>query len=293
MPTRLTLFVSVTTDPGDRSAAAPHSGGWTESWYCQKDGFQDVSFFQSWGNSRASILAGEATVTGYRQQAFTISGNRLLPGGAASGPLNVPGSYPKDLDVPQAALMVNFSLAGQPQQIRHRLAAIPDSQVTMGEYQPDQVFKGMMTKYINAALQGFGLGAVLGAVVHDLNQQDVRVVSIIPVAGTPTATLVTSAATGTQPGGWIRLHRVRDDNGNPISGAFVVQATQPTQGGMQSYTLGGYTTSQSVTTANGLARNDLLITSPIVAGTVNRIVVRRIGRPFVQYRGRRSARPRV
>ena len=285
--------MAVTTDPSDRTAASPHSGGWSESFYTQSGGFQDLDFFQAWANQRAQLLAGECSVVGFRQQNYTISGNKLLPGGAASGHLNYPGTWPKDLDVPQAALMVNFTVGGQPQTIRHRLAGVPDSQVTFGEWQPDPQYRGAVTKYISAVMVGFGVGAPLAAVTHDLAQQEVRVNSITPLQDGNTATLVTSGATGTVPGGYIRLHRVRDDDGLPVSGAFLVNATQAVGQGQQSYTIAGYLTAQKVTQPNGLARNDLLVVNGITAGVPNRIVVRKIGRPFEQYRGRRSRRPKV
>lgn len=275
MPIRIALLISVTTDPADRFSASPHSGGWSESFWFPGNAFVPLKVFQLWGQSRANLLAGECTVTGYRQQLFTISGNKLLPGGSASGVLNYPGSYPTDLNAPQDSLMVNFTVSGQPNNIRHRLAGLPDSQVSQGEYQPTTAYKTSITNYMNGVINnGFQ------AVTRDLTQPDARVKSI---AGD---VLTTLTATGAAPGDYVILRRVRDVNGDPVSGSFLVETVTPNADGTFAYAL--YGLSATVSTPNGTARKDLLVINNILTGQPNRLVVRKIGRPFVQYRGRRS-----
>lgn len=290
MTIRATLFFGVTTNPNDRNAASPHSGGWSESIYLIGNAFADIGFLMQWANTRATLLAGECSVIGYRQQMFTVTGNKMLPGGAGSGTLNYPGNYPNDLDVPQASLMCNLQVATQPQTIRQRLAGMPDSMVTYGEYQPTDAYKGSVTKYLNFLSNKLALAFTIGAVTHDLTQPSVRLLSINPVAGATTATVITDAPTGTIPGGWIRFHRVRDVAGLPVSGSFVVTQTAALANGQQTYTIAGYLSGQTVVAPNGLARNDVLVINPLMSGKPNRVVVRKVGRPFVQYRGRRSKR---
>jgi hypothetical protein len=288
MPIRASLLLAITTDPQDREQATPHSGGWSESFYVNGSTVIERDFFAAWANARASLLAGECSVVGYRQQLYSVAGNKLFPGGSAGGTLNVPGGFPMDMDVPQAALMLNFTVASQPHTIRQRLAGMPDSQVMYGEYQPSPAYKGQVTKYVNGCVDGFGKGGGFAAITHDLTQREIRVVSITPVANPPSAVLVTAGATGAVNGDYIRLHRVRDDDGIPVSGSFMVTATAALPNGQQQYTLAGYQTGQVVVVPNGLARMDVLVVNQITGGNVNRVVVRKVGRPFVSYRGRRS-----
>lgn len=276
MPVRITLLLSVTTNPPDTTTAAAHSGGWSESFYSSGSSFLPPSFFQTWGQQRAGCLSGEASIIGYRQQLVTISGNKLLPGGSAAGTLLYPGVATNDLNAPQDALMINFTVGGQPQNLRHRLAALPDSQVENGEYQPNAAYKGAITKYINLIA-----GGQFSAIVRDLTQPDARVVSLIG------GVLTTQSATGAIVGQYIRLRRVKDNAGNPVEGTFLVMAAGGGGGAPSTYTLFPAPT-QTVNTPNGTARLDLLVNPTITGGTPNRLVIRKIGRPFVQYRGRRS-----
>lgn len=278
MPLRVTILLAVTTDPTDKVAASPHSGGWSESFHMNSSLFVDRSIFTKWASARANILAGECSIIGFRQQLVTISGNKLLPGGSGAGTLNVPGAYATDMNAPQDALMLNFGLTGQPTQVRIRLAGLPDSQVARGEYQPQSSMKAQVTNYINQVI-----GSGFGSIVRDLTVPDAR------VKGYVGGVLTTLTATGALAGQYIRLRRVRDDNGRPVEGAFLVTAVVANADGTTSYTLFGGPGS-TVTRPNGTARHDLLAFATLLNGTPNRLVVRKVGRPFVQYRGRRSKR---
>lgn len=278
MPVRITLLFSVTTAPGDPTSASAHSGGWSESFYIPGSTFAALPFFQSWAGQRATLLSGLASVIGFRQQLYTIAGNKLLPGGSGSGSFLFPGSWPADLNAPQDSLMLNFQVAGQPSNLRHRLPGLPDSQVTQGEYQPGTTFKTNLTKYINLIADG-----QFSAVVRDLTQPDARVRSLNG------GVLVTNTTTGAIVGQYIRFRRVKDANDDPVEGAFLVTAIVNNADGSVSYTLFD-PPSQTVSTPNGTARLDLLVSANITGGNPNRLVVRKIGRPFVQYRGRRSKR---
>lgn len=278
MPVKVTLLLAVTTNPTDPTSASAHSGGWSEGFYIPGSAFAVPAFFQAWAQGRALLLSGLASIIGYRQQLVTISGNKLLPGGTAAGTLLYPGSFLGDLNAPQDALMLNFQLAGQPSNLRHRLAALPDTQVSVGEYQPTALYKGNVTKYTNLISSG-----LFGAIVRDLTQPDARVRSLTAGA------LTTNTSTGAIVGQYLRFRRVKDSSGNPVEGAFLVTALVNNADGSVTYTLFD-PPAQTVTTPNGTVRTDLLVFANIIGGVVNRLVVRKIGRPFVQYRGRRSKR---
>lgn len=291
MPVKLTLLISVTTDPTNRAAAAAHSGGWSESFYWQQNTFLQQGDFQLWANARATLLAAECSVTGYRQQNFTIQGNRLLPGGGATGVVLAPGTMGANVGPPQSSLMVSFTITGQPQSVRHKLAGLPESMISNGEYQPTPAFAANVTKYISFVTGNTQNSPFKAAgITRDLTQPSCQVSSIVPGADN-TAVITTLSPTGTAVGGFIRLHRVKDTAGDPVIGVWPVTVVTPGAGTMVAYTVTGYLTAQAVTKPNGLARNDLLVVNSLAGGTPNRLVVRKIGRPFVQYRGRRSKRP--
>lgn len=279
MPVRITLLMQVATDPTDRSTASPHIGGWSESFYFPGTKFPDISIIQGWGKFRAAMLAGECSVVGYRQQLYTINKNKLLPGGSASGSFLFPGVFVSDLNAPQDSLMMNWILAGQPQTIRTKMPGLPDSQVSSGEYQPTKLFAQAVLSYIQYVTVNQFSG-----VSRDLTQPDCRVKSF--TAGS----LTTLSATGAVPGDYIRFRRVKDDNNNPVEGTYLVQTVVNNADSTVTYTLFG-TPPQTVSRPNGTCRRDVLVNPGIIGGTANRLVIRKVGRPFQQYRGRRSKRP--
>ena len=119
------------------------------------------------------------------------------------------------------------------------------------------------------------------------NNPESRVVSITsadPV--THASVIITQSATGAAVGDYIILRRVRDDDGIPVQGSYLVSAIGAS-GGFTAYTVANGPT-QTVTTPNGTARTDKLVLATYTGGQPNRLVARKVGRPFQQYRGRRS-----
>ena len=288
MPLRCTLLLSVTTQPSDRVAASPHSGGWSESFYRLTDAPVSQQQMQRWASARAALMSGLASVTGWRQQVVTISGNRLLPGGASSGTLNVPGAWGTSLNAPQDSLMVYYTVANHPGTVRAKLAALPDSVVLQGEYQPDVVFKRDLTHYFTHIVRD----QQFAAITRDLSVTTARVLSIqpgVPAAGQ--ATITVSGAIVSE-GEYLITHRVRDDSGQPVSGSWYVRTVVEATGTIGVYVVDGYQAGK-VGVPNGLARVDRLIANVLTGGNPGRLSVRKIGRPTVGYRGRRSKRPKT
>lgn len=278
MPVRQTLLFAVTTVAKDPTQAAPHSGGWSESFYVGGSGFTDITVFKKWASSRAVLLSGLASVIGYRQQLYTISGNKLLPGGSGGGQFFYPGNYAGDLNAPQDSLQLNFVVNTQPNSIRHRIAAVPDTIISGGEYNGDTTYQGYLSTYFSVVI-GFGFGAI----TRDLTRPDATVRSI---SG---GVITTNTATGAALNQYIRLRRVKDSLGRPVEGTFLVAAIVNNADGSVAYTVIDPPT-QTVTTPNGTARLDLLVFNTFSSANVGRLVVRKVGRPFAAYRGRRSKR---
>lgn len=273
---RQTLLMALTTDPQNRAVAAPHSGGWSESFYIAGTTPLPLTPLLVLANARAALLATECTIVGYRSQLVTIAGNRLLPGGTGGGSLNVPGGTGNSIGAVQSALMVNLQLNGQPTTVRHRLAGMPDNNVVFGEYGGNNPYPGGLTKWFTV-LQTYGAGGI----VRDITgNPEARVVSL---AG---GILTTQSTTGAAVNDFIILRRVRDENGLPVIGSYMVTAIANVGGTFQ-YTLQN-PPAQTVVKPNGTCRKDALTFAAYASYTVGRVVSRKIGRPFQQYRGRRS-----
>lgn len=273
---RQTLLMQVTTDPQNRAVSAPHSGGWSESFYIAGTTPITGKLLNNLATQRANLLASECTIVGYRSQLVTISGNRLLPGGTGGGSLNFPGGGGGNIGGVENSLMVNFTLNGQPTTVRHRLAGLPDIQVVFGEYAGNVPYPNALNVYLGALTD---VGA--GGIVRDISgNPEARVVSL---AG---AVLTTQSTTGAAVGDYIILRRVRDENGDPVTGSYLVSAAAVV-GGMFTYTLLN-PPGQTVTKPNGTCRRDVLTFASYTGLNVGRLVYRKIGRPFQQYRGRRS-----
>jgi len=272
MPTRLTNIFQVTTAPSNLQLARQHTGGWSESFWTNltPSAYNPIWAFAQ--QKRALLLPASAAIVGYRTQEYTISGNKLLPGGATSGRQNLPGSSSRVADLPQVSLMLNCTTSSSPNTSRMILRGIPDDVMEGGEYQPNAQFQSAVTQYINSMI-GFNFGFV----GRDLTQASVRVLKIA-------ANLITVdqiPGTGLNIGDFIRLHRVYDDVNNPVKGAFPVTAIA-----------GNVLTVQgldaTLTAPSGTLRRDLLMLFNYRAMQPIRAVVKKVGRPFEQYRGRRS-----
>ena len=275
MPYRMTVLYTVTTNPTNRGFANPHSGGWSESFWTNANQSGAIAFVNAIAQNRASTLPSQASAFGYRVQNFTIVGNKLLPGGAVTGKVQFAGNATYSTDVPQMALMVNFSTSGGINNTRPVLRCLPDSVVSGGEYQPDQGFNNLMAAYLNFISIANGVGWV----GRDLSLGSVRVIAFN--AGVLT---VSAAIPGVGVGDFVRLNRVYSTLGFPVKGAYQVTAINGVN-----YTLGN-PPNATVIAPSGTARKDALLFFDINNGVPNRAVVRKVGRPFEQYRGRRSKR---
>lgn len=285
---RVTMLFQVTTNPDDPSSAASHSGGWSESMW-QNNGTPLLpAVYKKLCQTRATLLPKQATIVGIRQGIYNLVGNKLLPQGTSGAKFLTPGNTAYTTDLPQCSLEVSGLGAGVPNSNRFRLGCLPDEQITNGEYQPTVGYKGLVTTYLRN-LSPFGNPAMGGPwwfVGRNTFPPSVRVASLVPLGGvTLDATLVTLADTTAGVGDYIRFHRVYDDSNNPVKGTYLVKAVPA----VNTYTLTGIP-QQKVSKPSGLCRKDELTPVAYLEVNVSRAVVKKIGRPFQQYRGRASNR---
>lgn len=272
MPARLSLLFSVTTTVENPSVSVAHSGGWSESHWSNTLAGITLPSIESLCAYRAFILSQSATITGYRIQDFTISGNKLLPLSSSSGRVLFPGGSLDTVNMPQDGLSIYMSTVGAPNVSRQVLRGMPDYTIVAGEFAPNAGYLSRVNQYM-----AWLVSAGWKFVGRDRSVANSRVMGIN--AGVVTLAGPVGGVANTS---FLRLNRVTDSNGNPVTGTFPITAIA---GALYTVTgLAGVT----VTVPSGTARIDQLAVFSYGAGRIGRSVVRKIGRPFEQYRGRAS-----
>lgn len=280
MALKVTLLFNVTTQATDPTSAIPHTGGWSESWWYRSSAFLTEAGLQRFLSARANMLPFGSSIIGVRQGLYTLQGNKILPQGTSVFKSLYGGNQAFANDLPQVALEMSGLAAGAINANRFTLRSIPDSQMANGEYTPSPAFKALVTIFrahlignINGGLNAFGF------VGRDLTRPTSNVHSVA-------AGVVTLAANigGVQGTDYLRFHRVKNDQGLPISGAFLI-----TNIAGNVYTVQGLA-GQAVTVANGTARIDALSQFDFTQVNPVRAAVKKIGRPSQGYRGRQSKR---
>jgi len=274
--TKLTNIFQLSTAPNNLSQARVHVGGWSESFWT----FLNPNVFNPlWARQQAArslMLPQTAAIVGYRTQAYTIVGNKLIPGGATSGRQTTTGRLGNVTDLPQVSLQASCAANAAPNSSRLTFRGIPDIQMQGGEYQPDPTFAGFFTLMANQLI-----GNNFGFVGRDLLQASVR---ILAIAGN-SITLSSIPGTGLAVGDFVRLHRVIDPAGFPVIGVFNVLTINNTTGVITVQGLNA-----NVTEPSGTLRRDLLNYYTFASITPIRAVVKKVGSPSERYRGRRSRR---
>ena len=244
-------------------------GGWSEGvyWSTWDDGVRR-SFLRLL-ESRAALLPTFSAVTGYRvQQVDPI-------GPASSVKLFRPGPNLADWasDIPQMGLLFSCPGEGVTNVLRHRMAGIPDRQITRGEFVPTPAFVDTFSRYL-VQLRGWKFrGAdltkpLLNVSTIDADGNVVMLEDLLVVAGN----LVT-------------IRKAIDANKRQVTGTFkVASATDSKHLKLMKWTAGACT--------GGRARQYMPIYPVIVipSPTQPSTIVRKIGRPSNPYVGRRSRR---
>ncbi len=271
MPMKYSLLLQLNTVPTDLTWASPHIAGWSETIW-DNNSVPAPSFIRNLALRRAAFLPRSARLIGYRAQVFQISGNQLVPGGTSAATFGFPGHPTYVTDLPQMAISVKATATGKTNTRKFDLRAIPDAQFTGGEFQPDSPFLSFLNdylSYLNTASWWFP--------GRDLTQASVRVLTVAAKVLTTDGPIA-----GAVVGDFVRLLKVKDSNNQPVKGVFNIVAIAG-----NTYTLNGIDASVVVVNS-GRARLDRVVMCQIARADVDRAVVKKVGRPFEQYRGRRS-----
>jgi hypothetical protein len=273
MAYRYDMLFQMTTAPTQASKAIAHTAGWSESHWRQDSLPQTDDKLQRLLNARAAMLPKQAGMVGLRIGQFTLQGNRLLPGQTSIRKFLKPGQQGYSCDVPQMALELGGSTSGI-NSSKFAVRGMPDNQVVNGEYSPTDAWDQRLQEYINALeAQGWQMvGRVLTNQTYRINS--------ISISGGCTLGVAVPWANGAQ----IRLLRCNDLNGFPVNGVY-----QADQVAGSTFLLKNWPANVAVQD-KGSARVDAIDFFTFVDIEVSRVVVRKVGRPFEQYRGRRSKR---
>jgi len=273
MPFKYTTILQLTTAPTIADAASAHIGGWSESHWRNDNPDPAGGAFLNLMQKRAILLPAQAAIVGYRVGSYTLTGNKIYPAGTSTGRIFLPGGT-IDCDVPQMALQLN-SGSNAANSSRIVLRGLPDDLVKNGEYAPFSGYKNALTQFITSLRTNDW-----GFIGRDLTQPAIRVLGI---AG---GVLITDGSNAILPGAdWVRFNKVVDVNGKPVSGSFFV-ASSPSA---NHFVLTGLDNT-IVAGPNGTVRRDIVARFNYSNITPGRVVVRKVGRPLEQYRGRRSKR---
>jgi len=262
--TMIFQYVSGQGNPGDLAL----KGGWSESYYSSTAGEAKIESFKILSQLRANLLPLRSYVSGIRIQPVDPSGPAQLFS------VNYPGNgaaVVKASDIPQMAVLLRFRGLGVLNTRTQRIAAIPDPQVTYGEYKPTMNYRIVMSSFL-LALNEWQFRAA------DLTQPKREIVSV------STAGVVTTIGNhGLVLGDKVKIFSTLDTDGSPHTGLFTVDlAIEATQFRVKNWPHGACT--------EGQCQKYVIIYPGILVDETNisRVVTRKIGRPSLGYRGRRS-----
>jgi hypothetical protein len=278
MTIKCTMFFVQNTAVSSPNAPIHRQGGWTESWYypgvsvpAARAAFGDASSVPNLCSARAAMLPLGASIVAQRYQvvAPTVSPAQLTSFNYTS-PGGVEGDYP------QGALLCRVPALGASNVRRAILRGLPDSVVTEGEYTPSFGF-GISLAGFFGALQPFAFRG------RDLSQPVLKIINVTAAGVVTTETNITLTV-----GQMVRVLKTQTSAGSLKGGRFQVSAVGP---GSNVFTLLNWALGA---TTGGSVRPDLVVYPMIDSGniSVSRVVTRRVGRPFVTFRGRRSTRRR-
>lgn len=245
-------------------------GGWSESFYSTSNLPLTLTYFQQTAQLRAALLPASAYISGLRIQGVDPSG------GAQTFPVNYPGSgttTTNEQDIPQMALLLRVRTSGTNNVRSWRLAAIPDAQMSNGEYRPGTFFGLAMSTFL-LGLNGWKIRC------QDLSQPLYNL-NTIDAAGNVVVNSPTTLALNQ----FVKVKRTIDafQNAKGLK-AQIISFTDNQHFRIAPWLYGACTLGQI---------QQFVIIYPAIqtdVNTISRAVVRKIGRPSLAYRGRRSKR---
>ena len=275
---KMTMLMQLATNVSDPTAVARRLGGWSESWYWEGASIQDLYIYMFGGQigvgegiggfcpARAALLPNGASMVGQRiQQVDPVGQSQSLS-------RNFPGTAAIAADVPQMALLCTIPGKNVKNIRRTILRGIPDARVVEGEFSPSNAFVAAVNLFFDA-LNNWRFRGV------DLAQPNLPIITIDATGVIQMGALSAGFAVNDL----VKVLRSHSAANDPVGGVFMVESIpSATSIKVRNWTAGACT--------GGTVRKHAFV-YPIVDGdncSIGRIVTKRVGRPFTQYRGRRS-----
>jgi hypothetical protein len=275
MPTFKTTFIlDQTTSPQEGRAQSTRDGGWTDNLYFSGTLSECELRCRRYALERANLLSSTGFVNGVRIV------NVDAPGIAKAIPYSFPGPKDAVCDVPQMAFRLSLQCAnGTRRQLV--LAGVPDELVLGGAASFNPASTRNFT-ILNTILSG-GFGK-LGVV---------RSNPLVNVLSISTGGLVTTLSNhGLNANDTVRFFRTKDVYGVPVQGKWKVNGTPPSTTTFNLAEWNANPINPYGTVNGGKVRKLAFEFVGFEDLTFAGVTIRKVGRPFDQYRGRASRRRR-
>lgn len=265
--TKCTAMFQLTTTSSESSFGA-RTAGWSESYYTDTTNPVIVrNDFELLCGRRAALLPESGAIVGQRY-------NQVGPVGPShtSGVI-LPGVKQSNCDIPQMAALCR-AFASNTNNVRNLiLRGVPDARVVDGEFQPSQQWIAAFGSFTSTlANKGYKFRG------RDLSQ------TLFPIMQISNAGVMQLEVNGNYVvGDYVRVLRTVNRNDRKIGGRFRISiVTDPTHYVLQNWTGGD--------TVRGQVRKDAIVNPSFGTVSLQRIITRKVGRPFGQYVGRLARR---
>lgn len=265
---KCTMLMEIVTQVNAKSGV-PRIGGWSESWYYNGDESAALTAMTKKGGLcelRANLLPRTGLVVGERTQIVEPA----PVGASTTHNVSFPGGN-DETDIPSMALLVSLPAAGSQNIKRLILRGLPDINVDDGEFVPVNGYDKRLTAFIKGTA-GFAFRGT------DFTNHNVPVRDQLNNGRFTTVT-----PHGFQVGDTVKYTRGKAVNGDLVSFTAKVTAI-PTQ-----FTFDSYVFEVPAESRGGSVRKFSYIypVPNVNAFEVERAINRKVGRPFLQFRGRR------
>jgi len=267
---KCTMVFKMATDPLGTDEPG-RTGGWTESWYFEGDLTAAVQQFTGGVGLckvRATFLPGTASISGQRyQQVSPTVGASITRGKEFRGnPL-------LQTDMPQVSLLTTLPGAGVSNVRHHIFRCIPDEMVILGEYSPTAQFR----QFVGTMFQALGQWKFRGL---DLSIARIPIVSYNEVTGLVT----TFAAHGFAVDEVAQFSGLKEDQTDAATGYSRLVVAVPSS---TTFTVLPKPIGRTFTIGFVKRQSFVYPTIDSLNCEPERAIVRKVGRPFDAFRGRR------
>jgi hypothetical protein len=274
MGVKFTLLMQLGTSFEGYPGLAGRLGGWSESHYQPGLALPSnaVDLVKVLARKRAAFLPGSGSVVGYRIGLVDVATPQVK-----TGQLFYPGDAAYGNDVPQMGIKIDAYGQMVPNKKELELRGIPDSQVVKGEFSPDAPFRAALWAFLVELQTNWCFrGKNLANPTYGINFVDT----------TGLVTLINPAAFAK----WQQVQVLRSKNsaGRQKGGLYQISDNA---GAPNLYTLArwdhGFTTGGKIRAVNFIYPPYFFDNSAV---NFAESMVKKVGRPFHQYRGRKSAK---